>query len=270
MDALSVAVLLNRGSSTRWGNLGDWQPGDDYERAARRLARELGRKAGLGPGQRVLDLGCGCGDQLDVWISELGVDEVLAFEPDPALHEVAARALQDRGLGARVELRRDGANAADSLPPGSFDRVVALDCAYLFGDRRRTAERAQRVLRPAGVFALTDLVLARGERGPVLDRLSPVFGVTPGHLVSPARYRGELEELGFAKSEIELVGPRVLGGFARHVRRRLPELLRGGRAAVPVLLTAAACAASAGLGRVGYAYLTATRSDRPVGPRSGP
>lgn len=260
MNALAIAELLNEGSDARWGNLGDWAAGDRYGDAARRLARALGRMAGLGPGQRVLDVGCGCGDQLAVWVEEFGVDEVLALEPDPGLLAVASRAVEERGFGDRITFRRAHASALASLAPASFDRVLAVDCAYLFGSRRRTAEDAFRLLGPGGRFALTDLLLGRTEHAPLLDRLAPAFGIERGYLVSPERYRRELLEVGFAATELELAGDRVLAGFARHVRDRLPALLRAGRASVPVLVTAAACAAAARSERLAYTYLCATRS----------
>lgn len=256
---MAIAELLNGASDARWGNLGAWEAGDGYEQAARRLAHELGEWGRLGTGQRVLDIGCGCGDQLIVWIESFGVEEVVAIEPDPALLAAARARLASRGLLERVSLRTADASALAELPTESFDRVVALDCAYFFGDRRAWVRQAFRLLRSGGVLAATDLVLGAGTRGTMLERLAPIFGIASDHLVSPDDHREEHAAAGFSETELQLATERVLGGFARHVGGRLPDLLGQGGAALPVLLTAAACRWSVRSERLGYAFVRSVR-----------
>ena len=260
MDALAVAELLNEGSGALWANLGLWQPGDRYGDAARRLALELGRRAVLGPGHRVVDVGCGGGDQLLLWVEEFGVDEVYAIEPEPALVAVARRRIAEHGLDARIRVIEADVRELAALPRESFDRVLALDCAYHFPDRPRAAADAHRVLRDDGAFVLTDLMLEGAAPPMRLDRLAPVFGIQRGHLIPADGYRRALVDAGFASAEIESVTDAVAGGFARHVRQAWSRLLAGGSAAVPTLLTAAACGAAARGGRIVYAFVRADRA----------
>jgi SAM-dependent methyltransferase len=95
------------------------------------------------PGERVLDVGCGQGELMQVY-ADAGC-EVTGVEIDPQL--VAAH----RAGGRSVEL-----GTAESLPfaDGSFDRVVCSVVLPYTDERRAVAEWA-RVLRPRGLALAT-------------------------------------------------------------------------------------------------------------------
>jgi len=213
-----------------WRNLGQWTDADgDYATAARALANALGLAAELRPGHRVLDVGVGAGAQLDLWRNRFGLTEIVALEPDPAL---AARA------GAII-------GDASSLPPGPFDRVLALDCAYHFADPPRFFRDVYSRLPIGGQLVFTDIA----GRPTTRVKLAAALCSIPKRNVRPTRaLQRTLEAIGFEVSIATL--PDVLSGYARHGSPHRDMRVR-------VAATRMLCAVLAG--SVDYILLTAPR-----------
>jgi len=211
-------AALNRGHATLWGNLGDWRDASEYVEAAHALALRLGEAAELGPGQRVIDLGSGAGDQLRVWVEEFGVEHVTALEVDSGLAARSASRISEWGLESRVRVISGEAVATD-WGAGGVDRVVALDSAYFFGSRQRLLQRCRDALRPGGLLALTDLVLGTGRSARVAGAVAPGFGIRRGDLLNEPRYRAVLTRNGFDQIQIDDATDDVLAGFSRWVQR---------------------------------------------------
>ena len=119
------------------------------------LRRTLIAAAYIGPGQRLLDIGCGTGI-LSVLLKQVEPDaEVRGLDPDPKVL-ARARAHAERE-GAAVEFDR---GFADQLPyaDATFDRVFSsLMFHHLTPDQRRAALRGvQRVLKPGGTLQVLD------------------------------------------------------------------------------------------------------------------
>ena len=224
-----LALDLNREGAPgdAWGNLGLWAPGDDYGRANRRLALRVGERAGLAPGQRVLDLGMGTGQQLTLWQRHFEVASIVGLDPD-ADHCAWARRWQrpeDRIVQAGAEALRDHAEAH------RFDAAVAVDAAYHFRDRCALLADLAQMLTPEGRAAWSDLVLADGARrpGPLLAAALATAGVPAANLTSPERYAALLHDAGWRDVALEVLDVAVLDGFPTWwfaYRRRQPVRTR--------------------------------------------
>lgn len=112
----------------------------------------------VGPGHRVLDLGCGAGRHAFA-VARRGAD-VVALDRDPAeIDSVAAllAAMREAGevpIGTRTLALRGDAYRLP-FPDATFDRVIAAEVLeHLPEDTRAMAELA-RVLRPGGIAAVT-------------------------------------------------------------------------------------------------------------------
>lgn len=208
---------LNRAHGSLWGNLGDWSRATEYVEAAAALARRLGEAAGLAPGQHVVDLGPGGGDQLRMWVETFGVERVTAVELDPGLAGRAAERVKVWGLDTHVRMVAGEATRA-SWSDTPVDRVVALDSAYFFASRETFLRRCASALRPEGVLAITDLLDGGGIPARLARAVSPLFGVPGGSISTEPRYRARLAEHGFDDITIHDCTDEVLGGFSRWVR----------------------------------------------------
>jgi len=132
--------------------------------------RNLVAQAGLQPGQRVLEIGCGTGNVVVLIKSLYPSVDVVGLDPDP---KALARAQRKVGrLGAAIQLDR---GFSDELPyqDRTYDRVLS---SFMFHHlsmevKERTLGEVRRVLKPQGSFHLLDFGAESGDRGGLFARL---------------------------------------------------------------------------------------------------
>jgi SAM-dependent methyltransferase len=115
-------------------------------RYSRLLAVPFADAAGVAPGQRVLDVGCGPGALTTELVRRLGAANVAAVDPAPQFVE----AVRERLPGVDAQIGR-----AEKLPypDGSFDAALAQLVLHFVSDGDATAREMRRVVRPGGVVA---------------------------------------------------------------------------------------------------------------------
>ncbi|HET6533996.1 MAG TPA: class I SAM-dependent methyltransferase, partial [Actinoplanes sp.] len=128
-----------------------------------RVGRELGIEAlGLGPGDRVLDLGCGTGLSLPLVRAAVGAGGAVVGVDASAVMVRQARARVTRAGWRNVDVLRG--DAAFPLPAGQpFDAVLCTYALSVIGDWRQAWARAWAVLRPGGRVTVVDLALPSGR-----------------------------------------------------------------------------------------------------------
>ncbi|MBN9420242.1 MAG: class I SAM-dependent methyltransferase [Candidatus Eremiobacteraeota bacterium] len=125
---------------------------------------DLGRRAGLAPGVRALDLCCGVAGPGRYLTRELGCD-YLGVDYSASALEIA-RSLS-RDLPCRFEEMR-----IPPLPLGSFEVVLLLETILAFEDKAGLLAEVAGVLQPGGRFAFTleeGVALSAGERETMPD-----------------------------------------------------------------------------------------------------
>jgi ubiquinone/menaquinone biosynthesis C-methylase UbiE len=124
---------------------------DDYVRYRpsypRQVLELVERRAGLGPGSAVADIGSGTGI-LTRLLLESGA-RVMAVEPNAAMRVAAERALSNRGRFQSI----DGSAEATGLADQSVDLVAAAQAFHWFEPAAARAEFL-RVLKPGGQVLL--------------------------------------------------------------------------------------------------------------------
>jgi len=122
----------------------------------------LGELAGLQPGQRVLDAGCGVGGPAVLYAEHFGVEvDGVTLSQKQVDH---ARGVAEReGVADRVRFHKgDFHDLTEVFEPGTFDVVVFLE-AFCHTDHPGVVlESVHRVLKPGGHVFIKDLFRARG------------------------------------------------------------------------------------------------------------
>lgn len=114
--------------------------------------------AGLKPGERVLDIGCGVATTA-VRLARECRAQVVAADLSAMMRERALATVEAAGVGELVEVA-DADILALPFPAGSFDCVIA-EAMTMFVDRPRAAAELTRVCRPGGRVLATEFYWRR-------------------------------------------------------------------------------------------------------------
>jgi SAM-dependent methyltransferase len=171
------------------------------------LGRRAMERAALQPGERVLDVGCGCGETSLELARRVGPDgRVVGVDISaPMLARATEAAAQ---AGARNVTFVEADAQVHPFTPGSFDAVFSRFGVMFFIDPARAFANLRAALRPGGRLAFVCwqelpknpwLFVALAAAVPYLPDLQPPPPGAPGPfaLADPGRLRGILEAAGF-------------------------------------------------------------------------
>jgi ubiquinone/menaquinone biosynthesis C-methylase UbiE len=122
--------------------------------------RRLIEQSAIGPGARVLEIGCGTGSLVLAVKKSHRDAQVVGLDPDPKALAIA-RDKAERA-GAKIQLD-EGFSDRLSYPDAAFDRVLS---SFMFHhlrpeERAATLRETRRVLKAGGTFHVVDFVSAR-------------------------------------------------------------------------------------------------------------
>ncbi len=168
-------------------------------------------RAGLQPGEIVLDLGTGTGSLALAATAQVGVrGRITAVDISPEMI-AAARARAETLSISNIDFA-EGRGEAIPVPDQSHDAVLASLSLMYVVDRAAAAREIGRVLRRGGRFVAA--VWAGSERADIvqLQQLAgsfgptpPVSGVGPGALADPTAFLTQLSQAGLeAQVEMEI------------------------------------------------------------------
>jgi SAM-dependent methyltransferase len=159
--------------------------------------------AGLAPGQTVVDLGSGAGNDVFIARSVVGdTGRVIGVDMTPEMIGKARANAERRGF-KNVEFRLGD---IESLPvdDAAADVVVSNCVLNLVPDKRLAFAEIFRVLKPGGRFCVSDIVL-KGELPAKLQEVAELYvGCVAGALAAE-EYIGIIHETGFTGIDIKAV-----------------------------------------------------------------
>jgi len=156
--------------------------------------------AALRPGETVLDLGSGAGNDVFVAAEEVGpTGQVIGVDMTPEMIELARSLAKKQGLG-HVAFRL-GEIEALPVESGTMDAVISNCVLNLVEDKNRAFSEMFRVLKPGGRFSVSDIVF----EGQMPDALKPIaelyVGCVSGAMAKDA-YSASLRAAGFTEVRI--------------------------------------------------------------------
>ena len=186
-----------------------------------REAHALWRRAGFGPGQRLIDLGCGPG------FATVDLARVVGPSGQVVAVDNAASFLEHLRLAAR-ERQLDQIEVVDAdvrdfaLPTTDFDGAYARWLLCFVDQPEAVIAAAARALRPGGMLAITDYfnygAFTFAPRSEVMDRVVDAVQVSwrrhGGDLDIQGRMPGILARCGFEVLEIRPISHIALPGSA--------------------------------------------------------
>jgi SAM-dependent methyltransferase len=165
--------------------------------------------AGVAPGDRALDIGCGKGDLL-VRLARRGVVGV-GVDRNPAFLEEARGLAAAAGVGERLRLERGDAEdlASRLAAEGGFDLVACIGATGALGGSVAAPARLAALAMPGG-----SLLIGEGfwRREPMAEELDS-FGMEPGEMLDHAGTIARMAAAGVQLLEAEDAPPEAWDAY---------------------------------------------------------
>lgn len=209
-DRNSAVVDAAAAGNVHFGYWHDETDPSSLEEATDRLTDLVVERLAPGPGQRLLDVGCGTGKPaLRVASRGARVTGVSISQREVALARARVAAAGRSDLFDRVDFQVADAMALP-FPDASFDGVWAVESLTHMSDRAAALSEAMRTLRPGGRLVICDFLLrapVTGEKAESVRRMCELFRAPS--LAGPEEYRAAIADAGFVLSEFTDIGEHV-------------------------------------------------------------
>ncbi|KAF5377499.1 hypothetical protein D9615_005348 [Tricholomella constricta] len=245
---------------TEWLNMGFWQNTDVFPQACAALAMKLTQAAQCKTGDRILGIFStpDCAAQLDKGVSMIDVghgtgESVMLLLSEPSMprpssitgitslpaHHRRTQERVDRLLSSQTDplpdvwlhlgdavCQSERATPDHPLAPSAkttFDRILALDCAYHFDTRRTFLQQSLRKLAPGGRIALADIcfdpdIVLRSRKAWLMSSLLRLM--PKENMVSSEGYKTQMVDMGYVDVQVEDITKDVFPGFVRFLKGR--------------------------------------------------
>ena len=108
----------------------------------------IGRVAGMAPGKRLIDFGCGYAEPLVLWAESFGISGVGIDIRQKSVQRARTK-IAGRGLAERLEIVH-GKGADYPFEPGSFDFAACVGASFIWGGYRPALQAMRRAIRQDG------------------------------------------------------------------------------------------------------------------------
>jgi SAM-dependent methyltransferase len=156
----------------------------------RGITRRWLEQAGIGAGMSVVDVGCGPGDVTLLSAEMVGASgSVVGVDGAPEALELARSRAEEAGLS---NVRFERADVTSWLPAEAVDAIVGRLILMHLPDPAKSLARLAGAVRPGGVVAFQDVVLATRRAEPEL----PLVAAFNGWVLETLRRAGRPADMG--------------------------------------------------------------------------
>ena len=169
-----------------WGgediHIGRYPTGNEpVAEASADMTRHLLECAGVGEGQRALDIACGYGGTLRT-LAKMGC-KAKGIDISETCVEYARQVNKKAGLDGSIDVAVGDFHNIDS-DADAWDVVVCQEAIIHSDNRPRVFAEVARVLRPGGIFAFSDIVTGEGADIPMVEAAFARLGASAGATVN--------------------------------------------------------------------------------------
>lgn len=166
--------------------------------AMNNMKRILADMVDIGPGDRVLEAGCGLGET-STWLAMERGAEVVGINITESQLEKARALARERDVADQVEFRYDDYTEMETIPDDSFDVVWGLESVCYAEDKREVLEQAERVLDDDGRILVGDWYMTERELTDYEHQIVEYWleGWKIPNLAHIDDFEGDLADLGF-------------------------------------------------------------------------
>ncbi|KAI8912599.1 S-adenosyl-L-methionine-dependent methyltransferase [Gorgonomyces haynaldii] len=196
--------------------MGYWKDTTDFVVACEQLTRLLAESVGLQQGDRLLDVGFGCGDQILLF---------LEYKPQH-IHGITNERQQFQFAQERIQHENVRLECQDAVHGqlDKYNKITALDCAYHFSTRSKFLKNCHQALLPGGKIGLADICLQSGKASMFdhfISFLLSVSGTFPkDNMITMEDYEQMLMDIGFQNPSFQDISDLVFPGLQRFIKRR--------------------------------------------------
>lgn len=191
-----------------WGehiHHGYWIRGDETkEKAQTQLVDHLAQAAGIEPGCKILDVGCGIGGS-SIYLAKKYQAEVTGITISPVQVEMARKRAAREGVNARFLLM----NAENMEFDKAFDVIWSVESISHYRDPNNFFARARKLLKPGGILAITDWFKKENLAPDVHDEyIQPIEKSMMVELRTIKEYEGWMKKHDLSISKREILNQR--------------------------------------------------------------
>ncbi len=115
----------------------------------------VGEIAGIKPGHKVIDFGCGYGETLILWAEKFGISGV-GIDLRPKACERAKKKIADHGLMNRLEIVCGDA-ARYNYSPHSYDLAACIGATFIWGTFGEAIHAMKEAIHPSGKMVIGEV-----------------------------------------------------------------------------------------------------------------
>ena len=171
--------------------------------ANKNLCRYVLKKGDFKNSKRILDVGCGLGEQDIYWIKHI-TGKITCIDICEELINRADKLVKKKNLQNRIEVEQGNACKL-KYDDKSFDTVISLESAFHYNERSNFLKESYRVLEDDGKLVLADLLIPENKIDIFNSKFQEIFiklmDIPKANLKTPNELKEELEEIGY---EVEM------------------------------------------------------------------
>ena len=202
---IRILKSVTGNENSNFMNYGYWdKPNMSLEDANKRLCKLMFLKGKLKNANKILDIGCGYGEQDFYWanktnacIEGIDIDETSIR----VAQEQLCRNAKKEDTYRNIKFETGNACMIDRKD-ATYDRVVSLESAFHYVPREKFFQEAHRVLKKGGKLVMADIIYNDTSSVNIFntmnrDAFSEMFSIPDSNKIGIHKYKKQLEDIGF-------------------------------------------------------------------------